>query len=76
MPYKVLKPIPNGDGSYHATGDVVAAEGWRNLRQLINGRYLVEVLAAAPAAAPIAIEDAAEAPQPKRKRKTFSADAE
>lgn len=70
MPYRVLKPIPNGDGTYHESGDIVKAEGWRNLRQLINGRYLVEVLESAPAES----EEAEETPQPKRKRKASSAD--
>lgn len=70
MPYRVLKPIPNGDGTYHESGEIVKADGWRNLRQLINGRYLVEVLETAPTES----EEAEETPQPKRKRKASSAD--
>lgn len=62
MPYKVLKPIPNGDGTYHQTGDIVHADGWRNLRTLVNGRYLVEVIEAAPAA------DEPAAPTRKRRK--------
>lgn len=46
MAYRVLKPIPNGDGTYHQTGDLVEAGGWRNLRALVSGRYLVEVVEA------------------------------
>ena len=69
MPYKVLKPIPNGDGTYHQTGDIVPAEGWRNLRQLINGRYLVEVLEAAQPA-----EDEPDKPAARKKRSRTSSD--
>lgn len=72
MPYKVLKPIPNGDGSFHETGEIVYADGWRNLRQLVNGRYLVEVIDSG------AEEPAAPAPS-RRKRKASTeeqADAE
>lgn len=69
MPYKVLKPIPNGDGTYHQTGDIVPAEGWRNLRQLINGRYLVEVLEAAQPA-----EDDSDKPAARKKRSRTSSD--
>lgn len=66
MPYRVLKPIPNGDGTYHQSGEIVNAKGWRNLRQLVSGRYLVEVLEEAPAAE----EDATEKPKQSRKRKS------
>jgi hypothetical protein len=59
MPFRVLKPISADDGSTIPTGTLVDAEGWRNLRQLINGRYLGEVV----------VEEAAEdAPKPKAKK--------
>lgn len=48
MAYRVTKPIPKGDGSTIPTGSLVDAKGWRNLRSLINGRYLVEVVDAIP----------------------------
>jgi hypothetical protein len=44
MAYRVLKPIQSGDGTVIPTGELVEASGWRTLRQLINGRYLVEVV--------------------------------
>jgi len=71
MSYKVLKPIPNGDGTYHQTGDIVNAAGWRNLRQLVNGRYLVEVSSSAEPSADAPVEQ----PKPSRKRKS-AADSE
>ena len=43
MAYKVLKPIPKGDGTVIPAGSLVDAAKWRNLRSLIGGRYLVEV---------------------------------
>jgi hypothetical protein len=43
MAYRVLKPISADDGSTIPTGTLVEAEGWRNLRALVNGRYLGEV---------------------------------
>lgn len=43
MAYRVLKPIPKGDGSSIPAGELVDASKWRNLRTLISGRYLVEV---------------------------------
>lgn len=43
MAYRVLKPISADDGSTIATGTLVDAAGWRNLRALVNGRYLSEV---------------------------------
>lgn len=52
MAYKVTKPIPKGDGSVIPTGTMVDAAKWRNLRTLISGRYLVEVLEVAPKVAP------------------------
>ena len=69
MPYKVLKPIPNGDGTYHQAGEIVPADGWRNLRQLINGRYLIEVLEAAPEA----VSEAAPTPKKRRTKANESA---
>lgn len=41
MAYKVTKPISN-NGVVIPAGTVVDAASWRNLRSLINGRYLVE----------------------------------
>lgn len=43
MAYKVLKPISQ-NGEMIATGTIVDASSWRNVRALINNRYLVEVL--------------------------------
>lgn len=68
MAYRVLKPIPNGDGTYHQTGDLVQADGWRNLRALVNGRYLVEVVDAA-------VDEPAE-PKKSRAKRVASDDAE
>jgi hypothetical protein len=41
--YQVLKPIPMGD-EIIPTGTIVDGVGWRNLKALINGRYLLPVL--------------------------------
>lgn len=41
MAYKVTKPIQK-NGSVIPAGTVIDAEHWRNLRALINGRFLVE----------------------------------
>lgn len=60
MPYQVLKPIPVNDGVI-PVGEVVDAEGWRNLRTLISGRYLSPEPVAAKAAKPAAQD--APAPQ-------------
>ena len=62
MPYRVLKPISADDGSTIPTGTLVEAEGWRNLRQLINGRYLGEVVVEAP------VVEAEDSPKPKAKK--------
>lgn len=62
MPFRVLKPISADDGSTIPTGTLVDAEGWRNLRQLINGRYLGEVVIEAPV-----VEDAPKAKAKKSK---------
>ena len=64
MPFRVLKPISADDGSTIPTGTLVEAEGWRNLRQLINGRYLGEVVVEAS----VVEADAEEAPKPKAKK--------
>jgi len=45
MAYKVLKPIPVGLGQFLLVGEIVEADSWRNLRQLVNGRYLAQVIA-------------------------------
>jgi len=55
MAYRVTKPIPKGDGTVIATGSLVDAANWRNLRSLISGRYLVEVVdATVPSPRPVA----------------------
>lgn len=56
MKYRVLKPIPVDNGSL-PSGTIVDAEGWRNLRTLLSGRYLE--------AAPDAEVEAKPAPKPK-----------
>lgn len=43
MVHKVLKPISQ-DGVMITTGTIVDASAWRNVRALINNRYLAEVL--------------------------------
>jgi len=69
MAYRVLKPISADDGSMIPTGTLVDAGGWRNVRALVNGRYLAEVMdAPAPASAPVEGEEAVEA-KPKAKAK-------
>lgn len=42
MAFRVLKPIA-AKGELIPTGTLIDASGWRNLRALINNRYLVEV---------------------------------
>lgn len=42
MAFRVLKPIA-ANGKLIPTGTLVDASAWRNLRALINNRYLVEV---------------------------------
>lgn len=89
MAYKVTKPIPKGDGTVIATGTLVDASKWRNLRSLINGRYLVEVLdvvapapkpvvqkpVAQPVAQPVAVvKDASEEEKPRTARKSRKRD--
>jgi len=46
MAYRVIKPLPQADGSSIATGTLVDASNWLNVRALVNTRYLVEVLGA------------------------------
>ena len=43
MAFRVMKPIAT-NGELIATGTLVDASKWRNLRALINNRYLVEVV--------------------------------
>ena len=43
MAHKVMKPI-SANGEMIATGTVLDASGWRNVRALINNRYLVEIM--------------------------------
>jgi hypothetical protein len=87
MAYRVNKPIPKGDGTFIASGTLVDGKQWRNLRSLIAGRYLVEVLdaipsAPAPAPAPVvekvveasAVEE--EKPRSSRKARKRVDDAE
>jgi hypothetical protein len=69
MAYRVLKPISADDGSIIPTGTLVDAGGWRNVRALVNGRYLAEVMdAPAPAPAPVREEEIVEE-KPKAKAK-------
>lgn len=67
MAYRVLKPISADDGSTIPTGTLVDAGGWRNVRALINGRYLAEVMDA-PAPAPV-VKEVVEEVKPKSKAK-------
>jgi hypothetical protein len=68
MAYRVLKPISTSDGSTIPTGTLVEAEGWRNLRQLINGRFLAEVMEKTISVEPLAEEEVVETPKPKAKK--------
>jgi len=43
MAHKVMKPI-SANGEIIPTGTLIDASGWRNVRALINNRYLIEVL--------------------------------
>lgn len=67
MAYRVLKPISSDDGSTIATGTLVDAAGWRNLRALVNGRYLSEV-AVEVTVAPESIEIAEAKPKAKKSK--------
>jgi len=42
MAHKVMKPI-SANGEIIPTGTLIDASGWRNVRALINNRFLVEV---------------------------------
>jgi hypothetical protein len=66
MAFRVLKPISADDGSIIPTGTLVEAEGWRNLRALINGRYLGEVSVVEVAVVDEAVD--AEVVKPKAKK--------
>ena len=66
MAFRVLKPISADDGSTIPTGTLVEAEGWRNLRALINGRYLGEVSVVEVAVVDETVE--AEVVKPKAKK--------
>lgn len=68
MAYRVLKPISSSDGSTIPTGTLVDAEGWRNVRQLVNGRFLAEVMEKTISIEPPALEAVVEAPKPKAKK--------
>ena len=68
MAYRVLKPISAGDGSTIPTGTLVDAEGWRNLRQLVNGRFLAEVMEKTISVEPSAEDEVVETPKPKAKK--------
>ena len=68
MAYRVLKPISAGDGSTIPTGTLVEAEGWRNLRQLVNGRFLAEVTENVVSVEPPAEDEVVETPKPKAKK--------
>lgn len=68
MAYRVLKPISAGDGSTIPTGTLVDAEGWRNVRQLINGRFLAEVAENVVSVEPLAEDEVVETPKAKAKK--------
>jgi hypothetical protein len=68
MAYRVLKPISAGDGSTIPTGTLVDAGGWRNVRQLVNGRFLAEVMDKTISVEPLAEEEVVETPKPKAKK--------
>jgi hypothetical protein len=68
MTYRVLKPISSSDGSIIPTGTLVDAEGWRNVRQLVNGRFLAEVMEKTISIEPEPKEEVVETPKPKAKK--------
>jgi hypothetical protein len=68
MAYRVLKPISASDGSTIPTGTLVDAEGWRNVRQLVNGRFLAEVMEKTISVEPSAEDEVVDAPKPKAKK--------
>ena len=68
MAYRVLKPISASDGSTIPTGTLVEAEGWRNLRQLVNGRFLAEVMEKTISIEPPVEDEVVETPKAKAKK--------
>ena len=68
MAYRVLKPISAGDGSTIPTGTLVDAGGWRNVRQLVNGRFLAEVMEKTISIEPLVQDEVVETPKPKAKK--------
>ena len=68
MAYRVLKPISAGDGSTIPTGTLVDAEGWRNVRQLVNGRFLGEVMEKTISIEPPVQDEVVDAPKAKGKK--------
>jgi len=68
MAYRVLKPISAGDGSTIPTGTLVDAEGWRNVRQLVNGRFLAEVMEKTISIEPPVQNEVVDAPKAKGKK--------
>jgi len=68
MAYRVLKPISAGDGSTIPTGTHVDAGGWRNVRKLINGRFLAEVTENVVSVEPPVQEEVVDAPKAKAKK--------
>jgi len=68
MAYRVLKPISAGDGSTIPTGTLVDAGGWRNVRQLVNGRFLAEVTENVVSVEPPVQDEVVETPKPKAKK--------
>lgn len=48
MPYKVLKPLPVGNGEVIPSGTIVDAEGWRNVRTLVASRWITPIMDAIP----------------------------
>lgn len=63
LTYRVQRPF-EADGRMLTTGETVEAGAWRNLRMLLNQRYLVPVLA----------PPADEAPRRERGRKVSDAE--
>lgn len=48
MEVEVLRPIQAGNNIIIPAGSIVDASGWRTLRQLIEQRYVIPVMLAAP----------------------------
>ena len=75
MAFRVMKPIAT-NGELIATGTLVDASKWRNLRALINNRYLVEVVEQVVPAVPAVVQttvekqDAIKVPKIKATTKT------